>query len=105
MDKKSLKKRLLTYKVDKAKYELLKLRQEQGIDIVDNISAIEYTIKEIDILISSLTISEKEFLELRFLDNIPRDDILDKLYISESTLNRKTKNILEKMLDIYNKAT
>ena len=42
MNKNMLKKRLLEYKVDKARYELLKLRQEQGLEIVDNLSAIEW---------------------------------------------------------------
>lgn len=105
MNKNMLKKRLLEYKVDKARYELLKLRQEQGLEIVDNLSAIEYAIKEIDILINALTSSEKEFLELRFMDKVPPNDILDKLYISEATLNRRTKSVIEKMLNIYNQAT
>ena len=98
----TLKSRLATYKEDKAKYELLKLRSETDGERKEGLKPIEYTIKEIDILLSALTTSEFKFIKCKYFEQMKPYDLLDELNISEATISRHNNKILKKMLSLYN---
>lgn len=107
MTKEVLIDKLKTYKIDKAKMEILKLKVEQfdrekQIEINNTIDDIHITTRMIDIAIKSLTEADKEFIKYKYHENMTIDDIAARKLIGTATVTRQNNLILNKILEIIN---
>lgn len=96
MCKKTLRKSLENYKLNKAKIEIMELK---GLEIDKDL---ESKVKPISIALGALNQKQLKLIEMRYFDNWTQDDIAYDMDISVTTVKRWNKEIFEIMQEILN---
>lgn len=87
---------LRNFKMNMAKYKMLKLKEKE----IDR--SFEQTVLSIEIALESLKEEEKQFIEKKYFEDLTIDDLAYDFDFSPTTAIRRNQNVLTKLLQIIN---